>query len=213
MTDGALKIIKDSSKQRTAQYAARADFCRIFAEDMKNLYLLSFVLTADSEKAEQCFLSGLDDCITGNQVFGEWARSWARRVVIKNAIRRIAPAPERASQVPNPLAVKKAQLSNGARPQTGPVEISAMFELSPFERFAFVMSVLEGYSDQDCALLLGCAREKVIGARAGALQQIGEFAEAPNGLHRNTRLKVESLRDHRDSIEEEKLPARLATPA
>src|SRR5260370_11679704 len=58
---------------------------------MANLYWLSFILTADPGKAEQCFVSGLDDCSAGNQVFTEWARSWARRTVIKNAIRLISP--------------------------------------------------------------------------------------------------------------------------
>src|SRR5215831_17225086 len=108
MTEVSLKDTQQSSNHRTALYATCADFCRIFAEDMKNLYLLALVLTADSEKAEQCFVSGLDDCTTGNQVFREWARSWARRVVIKRAIRMIAPQPERVTK-------KVAQISNSSR--------------------------------------------------------------------------------------------------
>src|SRR6202046_4710337 len=67
---------------RPAPYASSADFCRIFDEDMNDLYLLSFLLTADREKAEQCFVSGLEDAVEGNPVFKEWARSWARRGVI-----------------------------------------------------------------------------------------------------------------------------------
>src|SRR6185312_2136456 len=69
------------------------DFCQIFAEDQSALYLLSLVLTADPEKAEQCFVAGLDDSIHGNPVFKEWARSWSKRMIIKNAIRLIAPVP------------------------------------------------------------------------------------------------------------------------
>jgi len=33
--------------------------------------------------------------------------------------------------------------------------------LADFERFVFVMSVLEGYSDQDCSVLLGCSEQDV----------------------------------------------------
>src|SRR5262245_32254781 len=77
--------------RRSAGYATSADFCRIFAEDMRNLYWLSFILTADPGKAEQCFVAGLDDCFAGNGVFKDWARSWARRTIIKNAIRLISP--------------------------------------------------------------------------------------------------------------------------
>jgi hypothetical protein len=92
-TEPALTNTNHIPKQRTALYATFGDFRRIFTEDMKSLYLLAFLLSADPGKAEQCFVSGLDDCTTGNQVFREWGRSWARRVVIKNAIRLIAPQP------------------------------------------------------------------------------------------------------------------------
>jgi len=60
---------------------------------MNGLYLLSLLLTADREKAEQCFVSGLEDAVDGNPVFKEWARSWARRVIIQNAVRVINPRP------------------------------------------------------------------------------------------------------------------------
>ena len=73
------------------QYATSADFHRIFNEEMEGLYLLSFLLTADHKNAEQCFVSGIEDSIKGNPVFKEWARSWARRVIIQNAIRVINP--------------------------------------------------------------------------------------------------------------------------
>src|SRR5215467_8299607 len=124
-----LKAMEHNSRHSTAQYATCADFSRIFAKDMKNLYLLALVLTADSVKAEQCFVSGLDDCITGNQVFREWARSWARRVVIKNAIRMIAPGREPASRVLYPATTKAGRVSNGNHAKRVPAEISAVFEL------------------------------------------------------------------------------------
>jgi len=164
-----LKAMGHNSRHSSAQYATCADFSRIFAKDMKNLYLLALVLTADSVKAEQCFVSGLDDCITGNQVFREWARSWARRVVIKNAIRMIAPGREPASRVPYSAT---ARVSNGNHAKGVPAEISAVFELPALDRFAFVTSVLEGYSNLDCALLLGCTRETFIQARLRALERM-----------------------------------------
>src|SRR5215472_15995237 len=172
MTEASLKVIKHNPKHSAALYATCADFCRIFAEDMKNLYLLALVLTADSDKAEQCFVSGLDDCTAGNQVFREWARSWARRVVIKRAIRTIAPGRERTSLVLHPAITNVAHVANGSRVQRVPAEISAVFELPALERLAFVMSVLEGYSDLECALLVGCTRESFIRARLQALERI-----------------------------------------
>ena len=212
MTEASLKITKHSSKHGAELYATCADFCRIFAEDMKNLYLLALVLTADPEKAERCFVSGLDDCIAGNQVFRDWARSWARRMVIKNAIRMIAPGRERVSQIQHPAATKTAQASNGSRAQRVPVEVFSILELSALERFGFVMSVLERYSDLDCALLLGCTRESFIRARLQALEKISDL-EIHNGVQRNRGLKAEPLPEDRGSIEELDLRVRLATPA
>src|SRR5215468_755797 len=204
MTEASLKAMGHSSRHTSALYATCADFSRIFAEDMKNLYLLALVLTADSEKAEQCFVSGLDDCISGNQVFREWARSWARRVVIKNAIRMIAPGREPASRVLYPATTKAGQVSNGSYAKGVLAEISAVFELPALERFAFVTSVLEGYSNLDCALLLGCTRESFIQARLRALERISDLV---------VRKANTSFGEDRRSIEQLDLRVHLATPA
>jgi DNA-directed RNA polymerase specialized sigma24 family protein len=139
-----------------------ADFCQIFAEHMDSLYLLSLLLTADPEEAEQCFAAGLSDSVEGNPVFREWALSWAKRVIVQRAIQMVQPAN------------KKSSAGNTQAPE---VEIaprlSAIFQLDAFERFVFVMSVLEKYSHQDCSILLGCSRQAVVEARSRALEHLG----------------------------------------
>ncbi len=155
------------SSSRRPTYAVPQDFCRIFAEDTTALFLLSLALTADPEKAEQCFVAGLDDSIHGNPVFKEWARSWSKRTIIKNAIRMISPAPgQRNGKRPVP-AQKILELEPRAVGFLMPVR-----ELAPFERFVFVMSVLEGYSIQECSILLNCTKQEVSRGRARALQQL-----------------------------------------
>ena len=154
---------------RPKPYASSDDFRRVFDEDMNSLYLLSFLLTADREKAEQCFVSGLEDAVEGNPVFKEWARSWARRVIIVNAVRAINPRPTDENGRSNSASVS----GNSKTPAVEQVEIAAVLALEPFERFVYVMTVLERYSDQDCSLLLGCARRDVVAARTRAFQQIG----------------------------------------
>jgi DNA-directed RNA polymerase specialized sigma24 family protein len=148
------------------QYASSDDFCRIFYAGTDELYQLAFLLTADREKAEPCFVSGLENSVKGNRVFKEWARSWARRAIIQCAARVINPRP---MEEDSPLSSKSSRNS----PAVEQGEVAAILELRPFERFVYVMSVLERYSDQDCAVLLGCARQDVIAARTRALQQIG----------------------------------------
>jgi DNA-directed RNA polymerase specialized sigma24 family protein len=51
-------------------------------------------------------------------------------------------------------------------------EIDAILDLAPVERFVFVMSVLEGYSDNECSILLGPARMDIATARTRAMQQL-----------------------------------------
>jgi hypothetical protein len=158
------------TKQITSpvSYASGDDFRQVFDEDMTSLYQLSYLLTADHEKAEQCFVSGLEDAVEGNPVFKEWARSWARRVIIVNAVRAINPQPMEKNGGSRSAPVS----SNGKTPPVEQVGIAAVLALEPFERFVYVMTVLERYSDQDCSLLLGCARRDVVAARTGAFEQI-----------------------------------------
>lgn len=163
---------------RTTTYATAGDFCRIFKEEMTDLYSLALMLAADAEKAEQLFVSGLDDCASSNPVFKEWASSWARRTIVKNAVRLIAPQPASPKRVLNTVVASEAK--NQSLPEL-PAEISAVVGLSPLERFAFVLSVLEGYSDQDSALLLGCTRQALIAARVRAEQQIARTAAIQEG--------------------------------
>jgi hypothetical protein len=146
-------------------YASSGDFHRIFHEETDSLYRLSFMLTADREKAERCFVSGLEDSVKGNPVFKEWARSWARRAIIQCAVRMIDPRSMKED-------AHSSVSSIGKTPAAEQEDIAAVLELGPFERFVYVMSVLERYSDQDCAVLLGCARRDVIAARIRALQKI-----------------------------------------
>src|ERR1700746_3034020 len=81
--------------------ATHEDFHSIFSEGRTKLYKLSFLLTRDPEKAERCLVTGLDDCVTGNRIFREWARSWAKRAIVQNAIRELNPRP---SQSNSPLS-------------------------------------------------------------------------------------------------------------
>ncbi|HEV3038564.1 MAG TPA: hypothetical protein VHA33_12390 [Candidatus Angelobacter sp.] len=187
---------KPSSTTHDKVYATGLDFCRIFKEDMKNLYLLSLLLTADPEKAEQCFVAGLDDCVAHNQVFEEWARSWARRAIIKNAIRLIAPQPAGVNSVPKDFT---NQLGMELQAQ-----FSLLLGLPSFERFAFVMSVLEGYSERECTLLLGCTRADLMSARSEALRKIADGDE---------QAVIELKPEQRSTSFELQSPVRLATPA
>jgi DNA-directed RNA polymerase specialized sigma24 family protein len=165
---GSLDMVsnrRDRFFGRASEYASVQDFCRVFHQDMNVLYWLALTLTGDEREAEQCFVAGLEECIAGNSVFKEWAGSWSRRVVIKNAIRRISPRPS-ATNKPTAIRVPGKAVSQAQAAQV------ALTSLPPFERFVFVMAVLEGYADLDCVTLLECTATDLIKARFKALQQI-----------------------------------------
>jgi DNA-directed RNA polymerase specialized sigma24 family protein len=137
----------------------------ILAEEMRSLYLFSFLLTADTATAEQCYLQGLGECVEGISVFMDWMHSWARRTILKHAVRMIRPAPEKTNNwslisLKGPTTLERNSF------------FAAIVALSAFERFVFVMSVLEKQSDEDCSMLLGCSRRDVMIARELALQRL-----------------------------------------
>ena len=64
-------------------YASHEDFHTIFNEDPKELYQLSLPLTLDPAKAERCLVRSLEDCVSGNRVFREWARLRVKRTTYR----------------------------------------------------------------------------------------------------------------------------------
>jgi hypothetical protein len=197
------------SMTRPTPYASTTDFCRIFDEDMNDLYLLSFLLTADREKAEQCFVSGLEDAVEGNPVFKEWARSWARRAIIQNAVRAINPRPVERGRSHS----TSVDNHDKALPAQQQVEIAGVLELEAFDRFVYVMTVLERYSDHECSLLLGCARRDVLAARTRALRQLGSAMELHHKLLPNAKSQSSVLRERSSSVFELLVAPHLVTSA
>jgi len=167
---GARKL----GKQQPSPYATTTDFCQIFEMHMSRLYRLSFLLTGDEPTAEQCFLGGLQMAQEGNPIFKNWAEAWARRMIILDAIRVLHPQ----------LIVNNSESFGRLAGDcaTDRIEIAEIVKLPMFERFAFVMSVLEGYSDHECSLHLACTRAAVAAARVRALERIGRAAELRDKL-------------------------------
>jgi hypothetical protein len=174
------EVTQAYKEARSNEYATRSDFCRIYVEQMNSLYLLSLLLTADPQKAEQCFLSGFDDSLNNNSVFKERAYLWARRSIILRAIQLLGPRPTDENES------NEARLSrlNVHGHENVPTEVQAhpnlvgIVRLNSFERFVFIMSVVEMYSHQECSLLLGCVRRDVINAQTAAIQHLANVVIA-----------------------------------
>jgi hypothetical protein len=146
------------------RHATATDHYRIFFEEMGSLYWLAFLLTAHSEMADQCFAGGLGTCIERTDVLIGQARSWARRAIIKEAIRIFKPDPEKGKKE---FVASKPQTAGDSNP------FAFIVSLCAFERFVFVLSVLEGLPDLDCQNLLSCSWENIVTTRRVATKFFG----------------------------------------
>jgi hypothetical protein len=152
--------------EKASRYATATDYYRIFVEEMDSLYLLAFLLTADKDIAEQSVVGGLGECIERIGVFLERARSWARRAIVKDAIRKIRPARQEG-------AIEFFGSTNAPGTVGASNPFAFIASLRAFERFVFVMSVLEGQPDEDCQSLLNCSRQDIVMARKAAMKLFG----------------------------------------
>ena len=169
-------MLQSASRKRPGgegrnDYATHSDFCAIFREQLDSLFLLALLLTRDEPNAEKCFLAAFDSCAEGNLVFKESATGWSRRSVIKSAIRLMSPVPTAPARPLFPDNDNNLNLGQDA-------PLNRVQQLPPFDRFVFVMSVLERYSDRDCALLLGCSGADILPARIRALQKISRIEKS-----------------------------------
>jgi hypothetical protein len=132
-----------------------AEFADAWLDDVIKLYLLSFLLTADKVLAEKCFSDAMDDYVgSPGDAADEWARESGRIAVIGRAVQLIRPVPK---------SVDSWSFVSGSRPLLSPLHqpFSAITSLGAFERFVYVLSVLEGYSAEECAALLECGPAEV----------------------------------------------------
>ena len=158
---------KRSKYEDTDAFATVHELRKLFVQQMDNFHLLAFLLTADNEKARQCIVDGIVECGNGNPVLSRWARDWARRTIVKNAIRIAVPRPNGNGHV----SAQEIDFESQTKHETDPAILNIL-RLEEFERFVTVMSVLEGYPDEDCSILLGCLKQDIQQARERALQSI-----------------------------------------
>jgi DNA-directed RNA polymerase specialized sigma24 family protein len=94
-----------------------------------------------------------------NPTVREWTYGWTRHVLVHNAISMLRPAIDGDKQpVSGNLGLNPA--------------LQAVMRLKNFERFVFVLSILEGYSDRECSQLLGPSARDIMAAKVRALENL-----------------------------------------
>lgn len=156
-------------REQAEEYASHYDFRAMFTDDETGLRLLANLLTGDRESAEQCLVIGLDGESPDNPTFRNWAHSWSKKTIIKNAIQTVAPSPQKAD-------------GNWDTLHTPETLAGAVSCLDAFERFVFVMSLVEGYSVQECAALLGTSPQEVSIAKSRAVEHVAALLPAEESV-------------------------------
>jgi DNA-directed RNA polymerase specialized sigma24 family protein len=149
-------------------YATPEDFEQLFAKQKIELLRLSLQLTANAAKAEMCLILAMRDCLFRSTVSKDRVRTWARRMVIRNAIHLVW-------GTPNELADESGfefQLQPSCLPLEALQDSVEILTLPNLDRLAFVICVLERYSILDCALLVGKSPREVYDAMARAKRHL-----------------------------------------
>ena len=158
------------------------DICQTFKQDVKSLYLLCLLLTGSEHCAEECFVSSLSDSMNLRATFADWNISWIRHVVVRNAIRMMQ------------LVMKNNKDETSPSGQSGVISsanpaLHGVLRLETFERFVFVMSMLEGYSDHECAQLLRASAREVSIAKEMAFRHLAALSKSEESLRSYSRAR------------------------
>ena len=149
---------------RVITHGTSTDFCNALNDEMRRLYGLALLLTGDGRRAEVCFISGMDGGMDDAEVKG-WSLAWTQRGILSEAIRLMSPTP------PSRNRARAASVSNQPPARSGEFA-EALLQLSLFDRFVYVSSVVERYADRECSILLDCGVEDIVLARQRALRQL-----------------------------------------
>ena len=144
------------------------DVQQFFTGEITELLRLALHLTADAEKAEICLILAMRDCFESGTVSREWLSRWARRLVVRNAIRLVLGTESEIYEDSESIFCLPASddLRDSLRDSV------AIFQLDDFDRLAFVICVFERYSPLDCALLLRTKLNDVKAAIVRAKNQV-----------------------------------------
>jgi DNA-directed RNA polymerase specialized sigma24 family protein len=157
------------------EYARKEEFVGVFDCERVGLQRLAILLTANSEAAKRCLSRAFQECIASTSVSKEWVVSWTRRMVIRNAISLVM-GPGGRSFVNTNDDADDGFVAFSPDDSLGVIAASgSILDLPEFERFVFVICVLERYSIHDCALLLGKSRRDINEARQRVGNQVGKI--------------------------------------
>jgi hypothetical protein len=139
-------------------------------------YRLAFVLTGEREISPDATLEALDTASDPNWSFAAWMSAWSRRLVIAKVLSAIRGELAESARRTVSLRLRNQKLLPGsARLRDGPTPAQlerALLAIDVFPRCALILTVFEGISVEDAAVLLDATVELLRKARTFALTQL-----------------------------------------
>jgi hypothetical protein len=159
-------------------YVSIEEFVALFLSERVCLQRLALLLTADSRLAARCVRLALNQCGANSCVLRGWAFSWARRMVIRNAI-------DLVMRCRRYLFVETAGNDDRGTTMSQDRELISstpngkwILGLPGLDRFVFVICVLERYSVHECAALLGKSLRDVNDSRRRTESESGRCSHS-----------------------------------
>ena len=168
--------VRRISNQENGRIATTEDFERLFETHATDLLRLALHLTADAEKAETCLILAMRDCFVRTGIARDRVCIWARRMVIRNAVRLMWGTPTELLADP----AFEFQLQPTGYVSERIRESVAVLALCDLDRLAFVICILERYSILDCALLLRKTPQEIHEAVLRAASQVVSVETGPD---------------------------------
>ncbi|MGA8087472.1 MAG: hypothetical protein WCA10_09210 [Terracidiphilus sp.] len=163
-----------STSQASLDWGTPTDVQRQFAAAMSDLFCLALLLTAQADRAEECIIRSIRECMTSARVRSEELPAWVRNSVIRNGVAIVDESKGESHWHKEDQAIPLLPAASQGSVYTADYS-AGILELSSFDRLVYVICVLERYSSRHCALLLRSSRERVREARVAAVAHIAEF--------------------------------------
>ena len=134
----------------------------VFEENSSELYSLAFLLTGDADGGVEAFNRALELEETENGAFGQFMHSWARKLIIVEALETIRKdlqtSKERVARTPEDETTGGAKWKRRAYISREEFE-EAVIAIDPFPRCAMLLTIFEGMSVQAASALLNADKK------------------------------------------------------
>jgi DNA-directed RNA polymerase specialized sigma24 family protein len=141
-----------------------------------DLHWLAFLLTGDHESSIEIIAESADSLDDSNAFFSTWMLSWSRRLVIAKALAKVRDQLAASTRRTESVRISKRALAPRGwelGPNSSRSDLQeALLAIDLFPRAAVVLSIFEGMSVQDAAVLLDVNPDLVKKGRAIAVREL-----------------------------------------